>query len=351
MGNRREDDRYYRAFWDAELLLPSVTTIIGSVSSKGGLPNWYAIEAARYAVDNHDEMSALVYDRQESRAIALAAGAPRRIADEAADLGKLFHKVADAQIRGQVLALTEEEKKAVAPFMATLEQFIEETKPTYRWTEATVYHRRLLYAGTADCGIEFGIPLPVVVRRKLAHTFPPGTLLVGDYKSGKNVYDETVMQLTGYGDCTHMDLRNETHTIVEMPKVAGGVVIHIRPDGYRMYPVMFTPQIRAGWAHARRWFEVQRHQMPESIGMGVRAGGFRVDDFTGLDVRVRNKLAQEGIFTLAELEKFGREEFLGIKHAGPAGVRIAREILAIEDREWPLGPDEIAKDKTERGVA
>ncbi|OHV32929.1 hypothetical protein BBK14_33760 [Parafrankia soli] len=348
---RRNDERWYRAFWDQELLLPSVTTILGCTWAKGGIPYWSALEAARYAVENHDEIAELIAQDDEKRAVALAAGAPRRITNEAAELGKLFHRVADAQIRHQVLPLTEEEREAVAPFMATLDQFIEEMKPAYRWTEAKVYHQRLLYAGTADCGIEFGVPLPVVVRRKLVHTFPAGTLLVGDYKSGKAVYDEAGMQMTGYASCTHMDLRDETHTIVEMPKVEGGAVIHIRPDGYRVHGVMITPEMRAGWVHARRWFEALYHRAPASIGIGVRAGGLRVDDFTGIDIRVRNALATRGISTLADLEEFGRDKFLAIRYAGPDGVKKAREILAIEDRSWPLGPDEITEEEAERGAA
>lgn len=348
---RRNDERWYRAFWDPELLLPSVTTIIDNVSSKGGLPRWNAMEAARYAVEHHDDIAEMLAEGGHQRAVARVAGAPARITEEAADLGKLFHRVADAKIRNRDLPLTEEEAEAVAPFEATLDRFIEEMQPTYRWTEAKVYHRRLLYAGTADCGIEYGVPLPVVVRRKLVHTFPPGSLLVNDYKSGNAVYDEAGMQVTAYGSCTHMGLRDATNTIVEMPRVDGGAVIHIRPDGYRVHGVLITPAMRAAWGYARHLFEAQRNVMPESIGMGVRAGGFRVDDFTGIDIRVRNALALRGVSTLAELEAFGPERLLGIKYAGPAAVKLAREILAIEGREWPLGPGETTETEEERGAA
>ncbi|KPM55804.1 hypothetical protein ACG83_11065 [Frankia sp. R43] len=351
MGGRRSDERWYRAFWDSGLLLPSVTTIIGSVSAKGGIPYWHGTEAARYAVERHDEIADLIAQGEEKRAIALIAGAPRRITAEASELGKLFHRVADAKIRNRNLPLTEDEAEAVAPFEATLDRFIEEMQPTYRWTEATLYNRRLLYAGTGDCGLELGVSLPVVMRRRLVHTFPPGELLIGDYKSGNAVYDETGAQLTGYASCSHMSLRDATNTIVEMPRVAGGVVIHIRPDGYRAHGVLITPEMRAGWEYARRWFEVQREVVSGSVGLGVRAGGFRVDDFTSIDIRVRNALALRGVSTLADLEAFGPEKLLAIKHAGPATVGTAREILAIEGREWPLGPDETTETTQERGAA
>ncbi|MEX5634991.1 hypothetical protein [Parafrankia sp. FMc2] len=348
MGGRRNEDRYYRAFWEPELLLPSATTIIGNVYGSGGLPYWYGLEAGRYAVARHDEIAELIARGDEARAIALIAGAAERIKNESANLGKLFHRVADAKIRNRDLPLTEEEEEAVAPFEATMDRFIDEMQPTYRWTETTLYNRRLLYAGTGDCCLEFGVPLPVVVRRRLAGTFPPGALLIGDYKSGNTVRDEAGVQVTAYGSCTHMGLRDATNTIVEMPPVAGGAVIHIRPDGYRVHGVLITPAMRAAWGYARHWFEAQRHLVPASIGMGVRAGGFRVDDFTSIDMRVRNALALRGVSTLAELEAFGPEKLLGIKHAGPAAVRIAREILAIEGREWP---EEITEKEAERGAA
>ncbi len=281
---KRSDEHWYPAFWKPDLLLPLVTTILSYTWSKNELKYWSAGEAARYAVAHHDEMSDLIYRGREEDAIALAKGAPGRIAGEAAELGKLFHRVADAKIRKQAIALTDEEQDAVAPFMETLELFRKEMKPTYRWTEATVYNRFLNYAGKGDCGIEFGVSLPVIVRRRLIHTFPPGTLLIGDYKSGNKIYEDTVMQLAGYGTCTHMDIRDELHTVVPMPKVKGGVVIHIRPDGYRVHGVLITPQVRAGWLHAKRWFDVVYTHAPSALGIGVRAGSLRIEDVLGIDV-------------------------------------------------------------------
>jgi len=340
MGHR-DEEHWYTAFWDPDLLLPSVTTILGYTWSKGALHGWNAGQAARYAVEHHDEMSDLIYDGRAEEAIDLAAGAPGRIKTAAGDLGKLVHRVADARIRGQILPLTEEERSAVAPFTATLDRFIAEMRPEYRWTEATMYHRDLLYAGTGDAGIAFGVPLPVVVRRTLVHTFQPGALLIGDYKTGNEIWPDTAQQVVGYGSCTHMNIRDQLDTIVGMPPVEGGAIIHLRPDGYRVHGVLFTPEMRAGWIHARRWFDVVHRQAKDSMGLGIRAGGFRIEDLPGIDVRVRNWLLLRGITTLADLEALGEDAFLGIKHAGPAGAQKARELLALEGRSWPEKTEEL----------
>lgn len=331
----RDRERWYPSPDDPNDLWPSVTTIRDAVTAKPALQGWYAREAARYAVDHCSEMAALVENGMADVAREDAAGAAGRIADKAANLGKLFHRLAEAEVKGEAWTCTEDEWEAVEPYMDTLHRFVDECEPEYVWAEATVYNRRLRYAGTCDCGVRLAVPLPVIVRRRLVHTFAPRDLLAGDYKTGRSVWPDAIPQLGGYGMCDYMDIKDVLGTIVPMPDTAGGVVIHIRPDGYRLHGVLWTPQLRAGWTHARRWFDVLRG-FDDALGVGVVAGGLRIEDAPGLDIRVRNALALEGVVTLADLEAMGEAAFLAVRHAGPAQATKARELLTIENRSWPV---------------
>lgn len=329
-----DDEHWYPNPDDANDLWPSVTTVLGATASKPQLQVWSAREAARYAIENHAEIGKLIAEGGADAAIRQTADAAKRLADTAADLGTLFHRLAEAQVKGQSVSVTEDEAEAIEPFLETLARFVDEMGPVYEWAEATVFHKRLRYAGTCDAGVRFTQPIPVIVGRELVDTFPKGVLLAADYKTGKRVWPEAVPQVTGYAMATHMDIKDGLSTVVPMPVVAGGVVIHIRPDAYRVHGVRVTPQVQAGFAHARRWFDVLRNEIPGQLGCGVRGDGLHLDDLPGLDVRVRNGLALLGVRTLAELEELGEVAFRAVKYAGPAAADTARQFLALEGRTW-----------------
>jgi hypothetical protein len=332
----RDGERWYQNPWREGERWPSVTTILGAVANKPNLLEWRSREAARFAVDNFDTMFSLIAEGKDREAIELAAGEPDRIAERAADLGKLFHRLAEAEIKGEAATMTDEEAEAVAPFMESFHRFLEETKPTFRWAEATVYHQWAKYAGTTDGGVEFGVPVPVINSKgKLVDSFPPGSLLNTDWKTGRSVRVETVAQQVAYSTATHMGIKDQLNTVVPMPKVVGAAVVHIRPDGFRVHGVRVTPAARAAWEHAVAWFNWLRGEAAGDLGIGLR--GFvdlHLDDLPGIDIRVRNALAMDGVRTLADLEAYGEVAFRAIKFAGAAGADRARGLLALEGREW-----------------
>jgi hypothetical protein len=179
----KDNERWYQNPWREDERWPSVTTILGAVANKPNLLEWRSREAARFAVENFDTMFSLIAEGKDREAIELAAAEPDRIAEKAADLGRLFHRLAEAHVKGEAATMTDDEAAAVKPFMESFHRFLEEKKPTFRWAEATVYHQWAQYAGTTDGGVEFGVPIPVISKQgKLVDLFPPGTLLNIDYK-------------------------------------------------------------------------------------------------------------------------------------------------------------------------
>lgn len=330
-----DTEHWYTNPWRPNERWPSVTTILGAVAAKPALAPWASWTSARFAVDQHERIAQLLAEGSEEHAIRLIANEPSRVAEEAADLGTILHRVAEALVKGQPISLTEEEAEAVEPFLETLYTFIREMQPEYVWAEATVFHQWQRYAGTTDGGARFTQPIPIITEAgELVDTLEPGSLLNIDYKTGRKVWVEAVAQHVGYSTATHMDLKDNLGTIIPMPKVDGAVVIHIRPEGYKVHGVRITPAATAAWQHAVGWFHWLRGEAPSDLGIGIRAGGLRVEDMPGLDVRVRNGLALAGVETLAELEAMGEAAFLRLKQAGPKAALTARKLLALEGRSW-----------------
>ncbi len=330
-----DGEHHYPNPWNPSELWPSVTTILAVVSSKPALAPWSAREAARFAVEEYERIGRMLDQGDVDGAIRLIAGEPKRIAKEAADLGTVLHRVAEAEVKNQPISLTAEEATAVRPFLDSLHRFVDEMQPTYVWAEATVHHQWQRYSGTSDGGVRFAQPVHIVSSDgELIDTYEPGTLLNIDYKSGRGIWLEAVAQTVGYATATHMDIKDNLGTVVRMPRVDGGAVIHIRPEGYRVHGVQITPASRSAWEQAVAWFYWLRHVAPGDLGIGLRAGGMRVEDMPGLNVRVRNALALSGVETLAELEAMGEAPFLKLKGCGPAAALTARKLLALEGRTW-----------------
>jgi hypothetical protein len=91
-------------------------------------------------------------------------------------------------------------------------------------TETPVAHTGWGYAGTADAWANVG-------RGPLA-----GARVLLDIKTGKRVYDETVLQLTGYRYC---DLwhPNGPESEEPLPPVDAVVVAHVLTDDVEVLPV------------------------------------------------------------------------------------------------------------------
>lgn len=239
----------------------SVTTII-----KGGLPapalmQWGMKSVAEYAAVNHRQVSAMLsavrlakddlgkYAGVISDPDAVGSvvdwlkGAPYRERERKADLGSAVHEEAEAYVLGQPRP---EPSADVAPYVSAFRQFLSDFGPEYvrleEWhlAEASVYNRSESYAGTLDAIAD----LPGL-----------GRVLI-DYKTSNGVYSETAMQLAAYRHAEFIGLPDGTEW--PMPEVDGCCVLHLRPDGYALLPVIADEQVFLAFKYVRevfRWME------------------------------------------------------------------------------------------------
>lgn len=226
------------------LLMPSVTNVIDT-ESKSFLQQWAAKQAAAAAVEAATAFPDRVIANPDG-AIRWAAAAHTRTLTEAAALGDLVHNLCESLSLGDTPDIPDQ----AAPFIDSWYRFVKDFAPEFVRTECTMYGtvsdingHPLKYAGTADFIATInGIPL------------------VGDYKTGKGIYDSAGMQLSALANA-HNIVDETGENVDSAPYIAGGIVVHLRPDGYKVHPVYtslekegwqaFSALRRAWWSHVR----------------------------------------------------------------------------------------------------
>lgn len=202
------------------LLFPSVTNII-DVLSKPYLQKWYAKRAAEDAVEVTKSHPGLIASKPW-KAIDWIKKAAERTSEAAASLGDEVHQVVEALSLGvEDVAIS----AAAAPYVESWRNFVADFSPEFTHVEATCFGEVgaadgtvLGYAGTADfiCRIN-------------------GLTLVGDNKTGKSIHTEAALQLAALAHATEITADNET--LAPMPRIDGGIVLHLTANGYVVYPV------------------------------------------------------------------------------------------------------------------
>lgn len=259
----------------------SVTTII-----KGGLPTpalmaWGMRAVAEYAAANHRVIAGMLsavrlqkddsgrYQGVISDPDAVAAvvdmlkGSPYRERERKADLGTAIHEQAEAHVLERPMP---EPLAAITGQVTAFRRFLDDWRPDYArldsgfWlAEASVYSRAERYAGTLDAIAD----LPGL-----------GRVLI-DYKSGKDVYPETALQMAAYRHAEFIGLPDGTEW--PMPQVDGCVVLHLpehapgweptaSDPGYSLIPVIADEQVFTAFKYVREVFRWQEETSKGVIG-------------------------------------------------------------------------------------
>jgi hypothetical protein len=187
----------------------------------------------------------------DSRDMALRylKGEPERVRDAAGDRGSKVHEAAEelvlAHARENVRLFIAGEKLPVYeanidPHMAAFVRWLNAYRPVYLATEATVYSRSGVYAGTADAFLS--LPIEGVE-----------TALCLDYKSGNRIYPEVAVQTSAYA---HGEFIGGADGVTEfpVPKVDGTAALHITPKGCVLRRLRFDDTVYRTFEYAREIF-------------------------------------------------------------------------------------------------
>ena len=216
--------------------LRRVTTILSQGSTKGDvLALWAANLVAETAFANLPRLvAASLYAEQRQQMYDWLRRAPTRKKDERADIGSAVHSIIEAHVLGQPIPADLINDPEMAPYLRHFLQFVQEWQVTFEASEMVVGNRTAGYAGTLD----YLLRSPLIAAE---FNIPASTVLMGDTKTGgeldvKGVYPEAALQMSAYRKAEVAWLRDGS--TVPMPAThSTGVVLHLRPEGYRLIPV------------------------------------------------------------------------------------------------------------------
>ncbi|MBB4935686.1 hypothetical protein F4561_006595 [Lipingzhangella halophila] len=274
---RRSTAGYYRCHVTGEYLR-SVTTVLSKGSPKEALVHWAAKLSAESAMEHLPEL--VRASRSADRAAELTkwiARAHTRKRDERADLGTAVHEVIEAKVLGTPIPDEITSSEEMAPFIAAFEEFVADWQVEFTASEMVVANYSESYAGTLDYMFR-SAPLSRL------WSLPAETEYMGDTKTGgeldertydghvRGVYPEAGVQLSAYRRGEFCWLRDGTR--VPMPLAHSvGVVLQVRPEGYRLYPMRCGDDVFKAFCHIRHVADFHTDTAPHVVGDALTPPG------------------------------------------------------------------------------
>ena len=211
--------------------ITSVTTLLGQ-QAKPQLVAWAAREAADYATDNWDALTAMA-PSERRKLIAKAADKTR---NAKAAKGTAIHSMAEELLAGRPVEVAAD----LLPKVESLARWLERCGLTFTASE------RLVWSDEDD---EVGLCAYGGKLDAIAESRARGIGIL-DWKTGSGVYGDMTLQLAGYDAA-------DWHVVdgVDVPasRVTWAGIVHIRPDGCDLHTID-----AAGLAAARARFDALR---------------------------------------------------------------------------------------------
>lgn len=241
--------------------LRSVTTILNQGSPKEPLIFWAANLTAQTAIANLPYLvKSSLHPAERETAYDWLRKEHTRTKEARGDLGSAVHDVIEAKVLGLPVPPALLNDAEMRPYLLHFEAFIRDFAVTFEASEMVVANPACGYAGTLD----YLFRSPYLFG---------GALLMGDTKTGgqldvKGVYAEAGLQEAAYAHCTTGWLRDGTE--VPFPEVhTTGIVLHLRPEGYRVIPVDCGPEVFAAFRHVQQVAEWTRVLSKSVVGEAI----------------------------------------------------------------------------------
>lgn len=226
--------------------VPGVTSVVNMLP-KGFLKFWAAKSVAEYAVDNISDVVGIAM-RDRDAAVDLLKGAPNRDTKKAADIGSEVHDVFESIAKGEPPRRLHPDIKVYADHF---ESFMTEFSPEFVFMEETVWSEEHSYAGSFDVLGRIG-----------------GELVIGDWKTTRSgVHEEVALQLSAYRHADYIIRPDGSR--VPLPTIEGGFVLHVRPEGWGLYPIKCDEDVFAYFLKLRSVFDWDREVKGGVIGTPI----------------------------------------------------------------------------------
>ncbi|HYL40028.1 MAG TPA: hypothetical protein VET90_01855, partial [Candidatus Binatus sp.] len=211
---------------------------------------WAKRETAACAIRNLELLNRMVETAGPGAAIGWLKAIPDYRRDTAADLGTRVHTAAEALARGEPAAFGE----AVRPFIESYRRdFVAAFEPRFLAVEAMVFSERYAYGGTADAFVEID-----------------GETWLVDVKTGSGVYPDVALQLAGLARAQFIG-RPGDPTQYPIPAATRFGVVHVRPEGARLIPVVVDRAAVAAFLDCWRLYDWNEGPAKAVIGEPIPA--------------------------------------------------------------------------------
>lgn len=260
----RQSNGYYADHATGDRLR-SVTTILSGGVPKPALVHWAGNTVADSAIENLPQLVAASRDLARLREFRdWLTRAHTRKKDERAEVGSAVHAIIESRLLGTPLPESvmvgdvewAMDGPELAPYLEHFARFERDWKPDWTASEMVVANHTDGYAGTLDYTIGGSGLIGSMLRRR-GYQVPKGVDIMGDTKTGgtilvdeetgavtprittaghvHGVYPEAGLQMSAYRQAEVAWIRDGSR--VPMPATAKvGVVLHLRPEGYWLYP-------------------------------------------------------------------------------------------------------------------
>lgn len=209
---RRNFGRNHGYTLDGQRIL-SVTRVLSLGVPKPALINWAASEAAQYAWEHRDELTAAGY----SDFTKTVSTAHERKRNTAAVKGTAVHGFGERLVHGErVEGIPDEVSSKVDQYV----RFLNEWQVIPVAVERPVCRLDVPYGGTFD--VVFTTPLF------------PGRVFLGDIKTAKGVYGDNALQLEAYARADFYIDEHESEVEMSTLGITDHVVIHLEDGAYHV---------------------------------------------------------------------------------------------------------------------
>jgi hypothetical protein len=220
------------------------------VYPKPWLMGWAVKMTAERAVDKYDFLGQMIQEDVKG-ALKWLKDARWSSAGDKADRGTVVHSTIEAYMDDrpmspeEIQAKLDEKRVPAALQRATfgmvnaVMQFLDDEEPEVYWSEQTVYSRKHGYAGTPD----------LVARMRVGGSLVP---VIIDFKTSKDIYDDTGLQLVAYAkaDFVGLDDGTEAPLVPTGEPIEHGVVVRPMASGrYEMAVFSLSDELHATFLH------------------------------------------------------------------------------------------------------
>lgn len=203
--------------WNGSDPVPGCTSVIKVAKSAEPLVGWAKRETARCAVDNHDQIGAMIAQGGKAAAIDWLKRIPDFQRDSKGDTGTRVHAYAELRALGQEPPIPPD----LEAYATTLERdFLGKVQPTFRLVEAMVWGGR--YGGTLD-----------------AVAIIDGETWLLDYKTGKDVYEDAALQLAALSRAIFVGYPDDPRPYA-IPPIDRYGIVHVTPERTRLVELDVT---------------------------------------------------------------------------------------------------------------